>query len=686
MTVNYHGLLPRVDDTAIMASYVNENIPRGLKFLTKNYLGYEQVDYASVTQGRKMNQMTAAETLDYGADDTICTSAIHNFFQVIMEIEGTFDAYQKVEHLPQYVTAWSYVKGVKFSMERMLELERADAEVAGKNWVILNEFLIQQGWEGTVCPVFTADDLGDAKSIKLIYSSVTGCDLVTKVRTPAKLFALIRAADSQDASLLAHHLESSDIDSINSWVARRFDGRPVFDTSSPKQMKHLLYTVLNMPVRLVNKLTENERSSNKPLKDAVYKFQRLQKGGKASPMTAEELEIIKVKATTDDDAVAFALKFDAVGEAKTVLEAVQAIKTTSTRQSLFYTPYKSVVHWRTGRVHSNVKQCGTTTRRYAPSGPNLSQLPKKGEGVQFRENFVPHKRKAVVVSADFGAQELRSQASRSKDPGLIACYVGDNKKDMHSLTASQAFDLTWTAQEVDDFYVEFGIDPTSESGPYRLMMALRKHVNTAVAKDANDLRKLAKITNFLAAYGGTASSLMCNLVSDYQTADNFLKAKYAAFPRYEEWKSEVETRALRLGYATTTMGARRHLNASVDESWALAAAARQMSNYEIQGDCAEQTKLAMGRLWESDALFIYDVEFMFPVHDELVSSVAEEDVIPYVKILSECMTVPYYDDIEAIASISIGKNYGEQIECGDYFDAPEIEKALRQLSQEREAA
>ena len=77
---------------------------------------------------------------------------------------------------------------------------------------------------------------------------------------------------------------------------------------------------------------------------------------------------------------------------------------------------------------------------------------------------------------------------------------------------------------------------------------------------------------------------------------------------------------------------------------------------------------------------------MFPVHDELVSSVAEEDVIPYVKILSECMTVPYYDDIEAIASISIGKNYGEQIECGDYFDAPEIEKALRQLSQEREAA
>lgn len=41
-----HGFLPNVDDTLLMASYVDENSPqRGLKYLSKHVLGYEQTDF-----------------------------------------------------------------------------------------------------------------------------------------------------------------------------------------------------------------------------------------------------------------------------------------------------------------------------------------------------------------------------------------------------------------------------------------------------------------------------------------------------------------------------------------------------------------------------------------------------------------------------------------------------------------
>ena len=171
-------------DSVYQASYLNENISLGLKPGSKHYVDYEQQSYADVTTVEvtvkvlsddndysdetsplqyeevtktvqfKMNQLTAEHVLSYGADDTICTAALFNHFRVRMEIEKTWDLQLQVEQLPSYVMALAYVGGTKFSLQRMKELESEDAVTSAKAWATLRDFLIEQGWEGTVTPQY----------------------------------------------------------------------------------------------------------------------------------------------------------------------------------------------------------------------------------------------------------------------------------------------------------------------------------------------------------------------------------------------------------------------------------------------------------------------------------------------------------------------------------------------------
>jgi hypothetical protein len=69
--------------------------------------------------------------------------------------------------------------------------------------------------------------------------------------------------------------------------------------------------------------------------------------------------------------------------------------------------------------------------------------------------------------------------------------------------------------------------------------------------------------------------------------------------------------------------------------------------------------------------------FYFPVHDELVFSAVPEDALEVTRIVHSCMTANYGNmDIPIVSSISLGRSYGQQIECGDEFDAVAIQAAI----------
>ena len=699
----WHGFLPNCLDTAVMASYVNENLPQGLKENSALRLDYQQETYAEVTTidgvKYKMNELTAEHVLGYGADDPICTLALYNHYRTVMEIEKTWNVMLAVEQKTAYVKALAYHRGVKFSLEHMLEMERDDQATYQKNWEVIREFLIEKGWGGTRCPVFT--ELTPA-SIKEACQIILGVEFKTATRTPSKMAKLMLDVDlhpeiakHEDAPLLAQFVADGDLAQINDWMVKRFDGEPIFDLNSPKQMASFLYDTVGVPIRLVNKATPIEWQK-KPLQASlVSNHLRVWAGHDVKPIR-EDLwsayckekeipypcdkeaitkELLKAKAKSDEKAIAFALLLDVPDHP--VLHAFQEMKKCSTRQTMFYNSYKFLRHWKDSKIHGQAGQCRAVTRRDTPNDPNLAQLPKKGEGVKFRENFLPHKKNAVVVSLDFSGQELRQGAAHSGDANMLACFIGDNKKDMHSLTAAGAMEKKWGRTYLAEMVSRFGKEGDEV---YDLFLRLRKcKEDDEVAKKADDLRKNAKNVNFLAQYDGQAPKLAQTLIIMVEDAQTFLDAKYTMFPRFESWKDEVKELSKKTGYVTTSLGARRHLREAIlsEERGVAEAAMRQGPNFIIQGSSGEQTKLAQCRIWDSGILFNLDMDFYFSVHDELVFSVVKDDALEAINVVHDCMVEPYADlQVPFLASISLGPDFGDQRECGDWFIPENIQAAL----------
>lgn len=646
------GFLPRVDDTIFMASYVNENVKIGLKAQAQRVLGYEQTTYADTVRCpntgrmRKMDELTPDEVFAYGTDDTIVTWALRNHYQAIMELEGTFDLCRTVEMDAAYLCAAGLIEGVEFNREEMRKQEGEDNIEFDKHWAVVRKWLVDNKWDGVEMP---AMDLSPA-SMKAAFLMVTGTSLVTQVRTPAKLVILMREhgadvlADLYDAALA-----SADMTDVERYVRTFHKGEPEINLDSPAQVCKLLYEKLELPIRVRNKPTPQ------------MKAQGIREGNPAGNALA----------------MASALFYDCNGDdersvvARTIISSLIKMRGVATRRKMFYKPYRYLRHWKTGKIHGSLGQCMTVTRRFAPSKPNLAQLPKDKGG--FRACFRPHHKNAVIVSLDFNAQELRVIADYSRDENMVSCYVGENRKDLHHLTG---LSIAQRKIREDMTYEEFAerIDDDAHV-EHKLMVGTRKK---------------AKTVNFATEYGAMADKLAETLMVPVEEAQAYLEAKNETFWRSEQWKKEeVIPEARKQGYATTMLGGVRHLNEAFQSGdWGLESRAeRQAVNYKIQGSCAEMTKLAMGRVWRRRMLQRYDAKFFAPIHDELVFSVAIPDAVPFIVELHECMIAKYANMwIPLESSIGIGLDFKNLIEIGKEPDPALIEKALARLAERKEEA
>ena len=267
----------------------------------------------------------------------------------------------------------------------------------------------------------------------------------------------------------------------------------------------------------------------------------------------------------------------------------------------------------------------------------------KGAG-DFRTIFVPHKKNAMIVSLDFSAQELRIIADYSQDPNMLSCYIGEHRKDMHSLTAA-------------------GIAKMD----YETFKSIIDDESHAQHKWAKDIRKLAKTVNFGSEYGAQAPKMAQTLMVTEEEAQRYLDAKSQAFSRSEKWKEEVIAEAHRLGYSTTMLGVRRHLpNLNSSNKWDVTKAERQAVNFKVQGSGAEMTKLAMARMWQAGIRQKYDLKFLAPIHDEVVFSISLEDMPQAICEIHQAMTAPYANmSVPIESSISFGWNFNDQHEVGD---------------------
>jgi len=349
---------------------------------------------------------------------------------------------------------------------------------------------------------------------------------------------------------------------------------------SPVQMKELFYLKLGLPVRERTKKTKGSfRDVN---------------GLPGSP-------------ATDEVAVMSALLNDCPeGDwRRDVLKTLLDVKEAMTRESLFYSKYPHWVHPRDGVVHPSIRNCGTVTRRPTGGSPNLLQVSKG----QTRSIFIPRYTGEVIISIDFSGQELRLTGSESKDKVLIDCYVGGGVrvdedgmehpvvKDVHSVT-SCAFTTDIVAREagkewlpklemnsngfVDyDFFRKVMLHDTEKNGPLELF----GDYTAKMVKVFNNVRKMAKVVNFLLIYGGDYHTLAKKLGIPEEFSKKLMELVFKSYGRLEPWQNETIAFGEKHGYVQTAYGTRRHLTDAIvsRDEFVKGRMERQAVNSTIQG-------------------------------------------------------------------------------------------------------
>jgi len=637
----WRGFLPNVLDTRIAASFWDENQPsHGLKQLSKLLLDYEQTTYEEVTTKEvdgvltqvKMHQLTAAETVAYGLDDVFTTAGLWNYFSVVMQLEGTYDAFIRLEQKPMYLSALAYVQGLKIDLTKMKELETKDKQILEESWATIEGYLLRQGWEGSVCPVYT--ELTPA-AIKEVVSIVLSMELKTMVRTVSKLAKLVAELDHDSAATLAVAIEQENLEVINKLVKSRFTGKPNFNVGSPNQISKLLYEVMGLPVRLRNKPTEKMRAEGKR----------------------------EGTARTDDSAIGLAIKLgDASEEHKAVLKALLDMKSANTRHGLYWSAYPHLIHWKTGRIHPELRQSSTNTRRWTSGSPNIQQMDSSADGVR---SIIKSEADHVFVSLDFASQEVRQVADYSKDPALLSCYIGDKKRDTHSIVGARVAGVT---------YEEF--------------MAMRNSEDKEVAEKAAAIRQISKVVLFATLYSAAAPKIAETLGITQDEAQSYIDAIFSEFSLVKKWKEESESMAETEGYVTIAGGTRRHLSKLItsEDKWEASKALRQAGNARIQGAGANQVKTVMSAVWDSDLLDRSSLKWKFVVHDEVCFSVAKQDATQVIETVHQYMTRQFLEDVPSESSVGIGLSYGELVElekpfarAGVQFDAAIVQQTVDSL-------
>ncbi len=515
----------------------------------------------------------------------------------------------------------------------------------------------------------------------------------------AKFIDLLGAAAHQISKregVEYHALKVFCEDTLMQGEGRLFQEGDELNLGSPNQMRELLYCKLALPVRL----------RTMPQRDSV----RQKLGLEGSP-------------GTDEEAIQMAIAEDtAPGSWKReLLKTLLTVKEAMTRESLFYKKYPHWQHPRDGLLHPAIKNCGTATRRPTGGSPNILQV-SKGE---LRSIFVPRDSspvevakvgwmdggptilipalpKHIIVATDFSGQELRIFGSEARDPVMIHAYTGlgtyeddgmirSRVRDIHSVT-SCTFAKRVITQEMGVQVVEsllFDENGVMDYDQFRAFLggALQEFEGFGadqLSKVVTQIRKMAKVVNFLIIYGGTAFTLAMKLGVPEAFAETLMKLVFTGYPRMQPWQEEVVEEARKYGYITTAYGTRKHVSRDIvgrDRS-ARRRAERQTVNHKIQGGAADVLKKVLTGAHREGLFYDNDAVMIAPVYDEIVSSVPIERLPDFINHEQRLMNItPPGHAIPMMAEVSIGKDWNDttNYELGDWPSERKIEAALSKM-------
>jgi DNA polymerase-1 len=280
----------------------------------------------------------------------------------------------------------------------------------------------------------------------------------------------------------------------------------------------------------------------------------------------------------------------------------------------------------TKRVHTSFLLAATTTGRLASSDPNLQNIPIKSEdGKNIRKAFIA-KKDFTLISADYNQIEMRILADLADVRELKKAF--QNNEDIHSLTASQVFDVD--IKKVDQV-----------------------------------MRRKAKAINFGIIYGISQYGLAKQINVSNHEANDFLNAYFSRFPEIKIYMDDTIKFCRKSGYVNNIFGRRSHFHGINDKNFNVRNfQERAAINAPIQGSASEIMRLAMIRLDKKfESLKNNKAKILLQIHDELIFEVPEKNVKILTKIIEEEMTSVTESDLHSFSTpltidVNIGDNWG----------------------------
>ncbi|MDA9179315.1 DNA polymerase I [Candidatus Pelagibacter ubique] len=280
----------------------------------------------------------------------------------------------------------------------------------------------------------------------------------------------------------------------------------------------------------------------------------------------------------------------------------------------------------TKRVHTSFLLAATTTGRLASSDPNLQNIPIKSEdGKDIRKAFIAEKG-FTLISADYNQIEMRILADLAEVKELKKAF--SNNEDIHSLTASQVF-------------------------------------NVDIKKVDQDMRRKAKAINFGIIYGISQYGLAKQINVSNHEADEFLNAYFLKFPEIKIYMDNTIKFCRKSGYVTNIFGRRSHFNGINDKNFNVRNfQERAAINAPIQGSASEIMRLAMIRLNKKfENIKNNKSKILLQIHDELIFEVPVKEVKNITEIIKDEMTSVTESDLHTFSTpltvdVNTGDNWG----------------------------
>ena len=232
-----------------------------------------------------------------------------------------------------------------------------------------------------------------------------------------------------------------------------------------------------------------------------------------------------------------------------------------------------------------------------------------------------------VISADYNQIEMRILADLADVKELKKAFR--NNEDIHSLTASQIFNI--------------GINKVNE-----------------------DQRRKAKAINFGIIYGISQYGLAKQINVSNQDAEEFLNAYFSKFPEIKLYMDKTIKFCRKSGYVNNIFGRKSHFININDKNYNVRNfQERAAINAPIQGSASEIMRLAMIRLDKRlKEQKNKKTKMLLQIHDELIFETSKEEVKRISKIIIEEMSSVVKSEhhsfsIPLTVDLNIGDNWGE---------------------------